>query len=111
MYYLQHYFANFRKPTKLPAPTYVSCLMEWIEAQINNEAVFPTMTDHGFPKNFISICKKILTRLFRVFVHVYIHHFDRIVALGAVRAQTSIVFLLFPNVMPVNLSMKLTCPF
>jgi hypothetical protein len=75
---------QYKKPTKLPAPTYVSCLMDWIETQINNEAVFPTMTDHGFPKNFISICKKILTRLFRVFVHVYIHHFDRIVALGAV---------------------------
>lgn len=35
------------------------------------------------------LCKKILTRLFRVFVHVYIHHFDRIVSIGAV----SIVFI------------------
>ena len=26
---------------------------------------------------------QILTRLFRVFVHVYIHHFDRLVAIGA----------------------------
>jgi len=30
------------------------------------------------------LCKKILTRLFRVFVHVYIHHFDRIISIGAV---------------------------
>lgn len=36
-----------------------------------------------FPKNFIQICKKILCRLFRVFVHVYIHHFDRIILMGA----------------------------
>ncbi|XP_042579418.1 MOB kinase activator 3B-like [Cyprinus carpio] len=36
-----------------------------------------------FPKNFIQICKKILCRLFRVFVHVYIHHFDRILLMGA----------------------------
>eukprot|EP00061_Rhincodon_typus_P013362 g39691.t1 len=36
-----------------------------------------------FPKNFMQLCKKILTRLFRVFVHVYIHHFDRISAMGA----------------------------
>ena len=37
-----------------------------------------------FPKAFIPTCKKILTRLYRVFVHVYIHHFDKIVAIGAV---------------------------
>lgn len=41
-------------------------------------------SDVPFPKSFIPLCKKILTRLFRVFVHVYIHHFDRIVAIGAV---------------------------
>lgn len=40
--------------------------------------------DVPFPKNFIPLCRKILTRLFRVFVHVYIHHFDRVVAIGAV---------------------------
>lgn len=27
--------------------------------------------------------KKILSRLFRVFVHVYIHHFDRIAQMGS----------------------------
>lgn len=36
-----------------------------------------------FPRNFMQLCKKILTRLFRVFVHVYIHHFDRITTMGA----------------------------
>ncbi|XP_034948441.1 MOB kinase activator-like 3 [Chelonus insularis] len=74
---------KYKKPTALPAPQYISLLMDWIEAQINNEAVFPVSTDVPFPKTFISLCKKILTRLFRVFVHVYIHHFDRIVAIGA----------------------------
>ena len=29
------------------------------------------------------VCKKILTRLYRVFVHVYVHHFDRMMAIGA----------------------------
>ena len=37
-----------------------------------------------FPKNYISVVKTILKRLFRVFVHVYIHHFDKLVAIGAV---------------------------
>lgn len=36
-----------------------------------------------FPKNFQQVCKKILSRLFRVFVHVYIHHFDSICNMGA----------------------------
>ncbi|XP_033731128.1 MOB kinase activator 3C-like, partial [Pecten maximus] len=36
-----------------------------------------------FPKNFTPTVKKILTRLFRVFVHVYIHHFDKLLALEA----------------------------
>ncbi|XP_075229571.1 MOB kinase activator-like 3 [Lycorma delicatula] len=40
-------------------------------------------TDVPFPKTFTPLCRKILKRLFRVFVHVYIHHFDRIVAIGA----------------------------
>ena len=33
---------------------------------------------------FAAVAKKILTRLYRVFVHVYIHHFDKLVAIGAV---------------------------
>ena len=37
-----------------------------------------------FPKNYLSTVKKILSRLYRVFVHVYIHHFDKLVGLGAV---------------------------
>ncbi|XP_011638365.1 MOB kinase activator-like 3 isoform X2 [Pogonomyrmex barbatus] len=74
---------KYKKPTALPAPQYVTLLMDWIEAQINNEAVFPVSTDVPFPKTFVPLCRKILTRLFRVFVHVYIHHFDRIVAIGA----------------------------
>lgn len=36
--------AKFKKPTPLPAVQYVSHLMDWTEAQINNENVFPTRT-------------------------------------------------------------------
>jgi len=74
---------KYKKPTRLPAPQYISLLMEWVEAQINDESLFPVSCDVPFPKTFHSQCKKILARLFRVFVHVYIHHFDRLVAIGA----------------------------
>ena len=77
--------------------------MDWIETQINDENIFPVTTDVPFPKTFqVSqqktlwpsilsftfclflqpVCKKILTRLYRVFVHVYVHHFDRMMAIG-----------------------------
>lgn len=36
-----------------------------------------------FPKTFLQAVRKILSRLFRVFVHVYIHHFDRIAQMGS----------------------------
>lgn len=63
---------NYKKPTHLSAPQYISLLMEWIEKQINDETVFPVTVGVPFPKNFQSVCKKLLNRLFRVFVHVYI---------------------------------------
>ncbi|CAP26482.1 Protein CBG05852 [Caenorhabditis briggsae] len=74
---------EYKKPTRLPAPQYMQLLMDWIEVRINDESIFPSSTNVSFPKDFRQICKKILTRLFRVFVHVYIHHFDRIRELGA----------------------------
>uniref|UniRef100_A0A1L8DXG3 Putative cell cycle-associated protein mob1-1 n=1 Tax=Nyssomyia neivai TaxID=330878 RepID=A0A1L8DXG3_9DIPT len=74
---------QYRKPTALPAPKYIELLMDWVECQINNENLFPVSTDIPFPRSFSTLCRKILTRLFRVFVHVYIHHFDRIVSIGA----------------------------
>ncbi|XP_060065072.1 MOB kinase activator 3B-like [Ylistrum balloti] len=74
---------NYKRPTSLAAPKYISNLMEWVEEQINNEEIFPVKVGVPFPKNFIPTVKKILTRLFRVFVHVYIHHFDKLLALEA----------------------------
>ncbi|XP_053209335.1 MOB kinase activator-like 3 isoform X2 [Panonychus citri] len=44
---------KFKKPTPQPAPKYVGFLMDWTEAQINNEDIFPVKTDVPFPKNFI----------------------------------------------------------
>ena len=61
---------------------YISHLMDWIEGQINDEAIFPVKNDVPFPKTFVSVNKKILTRLYRVFVHVYVHHFDRLMEIG-----------------------------
>ncbi len=74
---------SYKKPTHLPAEKYIGLLMEWIENQVNDETLFPCTKDIPFPKNFHANCKKLVNRLFRVFVHVYIHHFDRITQIGA----------------------------
>ncbi|CAF1009154.1 unnamed protein product [Adineta steineri] len=75
---------KYKKPTSLNAHDYMTLLMEWIETILNDESIFPVQTGiGGFPKNFRSTCKKILSRLYRVFVHVYVHHFDHIVDLQA----------------------------
>jgi len=74
---------KYRKPTNLPAFQYVKELMNWIEKQVNDEAIFPTKVGVPFPPKFENICSKILTRLHRVFIHVYIHHFDRVQSMGA----------------------------
>jgi len=37
-----------------------------------------------FPRNYIVTVRKMLSRMYRVFVHVYIHHFDKLVSVGAV---------------------------
>lgn len=74
---------KYKKPTALTAPKYINLLMDWIDSLINSDAIFPTQMGTPFPKAFLPTCKKILTRLYRVFVHVYIHHFDKIVSIGA----------------------------
>lgn len=35
-----------------------------------------------FPKNFLTIAKTILKRLFRVYAHIYHQHFDQVIKLS-----------------------------
>uniref|UniRef100_A0A1I8IPG6 MOB kinase activator-like 2 n=1 Tax=Macrostomum lignano TaxID=282301 RepID=A0A1I8IPG6_9PLAT len=74
---------QYKKPTSLPAREYIHLLMDWVETQISDEELFPTDSSRPFPKTYLASVKKIFTRLFRVFVHVYIHHFEHLVSVGA----------------------------
>ena len=58
-------------------------LMSWVEAQLNDETLFPLQLGTPFPKNFQSVVKNIFKRLFRVYAHIYHSHFQKIVGLGA----------------------------
>ena len=69
---------KYPKATKVAAPEYVNLLMNWIEAQINDESIFPSDDSREYPQNFLEIVTNIFRRLFRVYAHVYYYHFARI---------------------------------
>uniref|UniRef100_A0A096MB78 MOB kinase activator 3A n=1 Tax=Poecilia formosa TaxID=48698 RepID=A0A096MB78_POEFO len=63
----------------------MSLIHDPIKRGADSKRVSPSAAPPGtpFPKCFMQVAKKILSRLFRVFVHVYIHHFDRVSQMGA----------------------------
>jgi MOB kinase activator 1 len=69
---------RYQKATSVSAPEYMVLLFDWINLLFEDEAIFPTNPNTPFPKNFIRIVKKIMARLFRVFVHLYYHHYEEI---------------------------------
>eukprot|EP00727_Mastigamoeba_balamuthi_P005494 m51a1_g1564 putative mob kinase activator 1a isoform x1 (212) ;mRNA; f:51918-53113 len=69
-------------PVIVPAPEYVDLLADWAFEQLNDPTLFPE-AGTGYPKNFIPACKKILTRLFRVFGHIYHSHWEDVKRVGA----------------------------
>lgn len=71
------------KPIKVSAPEYVDRLMTWIEGQTDRDDIFPTRAGAPYPPHFEAIVKNIFKRLFRVYAHVYHHHFASIVELRA----------------------------
>ena len=75
--YLWQDDTKHRKPVKLTAPDYIITLIEWVDDILQDETVFPPTDDIPFPKTFKKTCSKVLRRLYRIFVHIYIEHFDR----------------------------------
>ncbi|KAK9465050.1 Mob1/phocein [Lipomyces arxii] len=73
---------KFKRPTTLSAPDYIEHLMNWVQSYFENEAVFPSKIGVPFPKNFQQIIAKIFKRLYRVYAHIYCHHFEIITQLG-----------------------------
>ncbi|KXN68302.1 Mob1/phocein, partial [Conidiobolus coronatus NRRL 28638] len=70
------------EPIQVPAPKYVDLLMTWIQAQIDNERLFPTKLGIPFSANFPSVVKVIFKRLHRVYAHLYHSHFDHLLSIG-----------------------------
>ncbi|KAG5439617.1 hypothetical protein PCANB_002194 [Pneumocystis canis] len=73
---------KYKKPTKMSAPEYIETLLQWVLSFIDDESIFPTKNGFPFPKCFLLIIRQIYKRLFRVYAHIYCHHFSAIIALG-----------------------------
>ncbi|MCJ1267859.1 Mitotic exit network component [Lobaria immixta] len=80
--YLWQDSENFKRPTKMPAPEYIEHLMAWVQGNIDNESMFPSRIGVGFPKTFPVLIRQVFKRLYRVYAHIYCHHYPVIVQLG-----------------------------
>ncbi|XP_049851381.1 MOB kinase activator-like 1 homolog C [Schistocerca gregaria] len=64
------------KAESLSAPVYIEKLFGWVASQIDDESVFAT--NGVYSKAFIPTVKKIVSRMFRVYAHIYYEHLDAI---------------------------------
>ncbi|KAK9460575.1 Mob1/phocein [Lipomyces oligophaga] len=78
--YLWQDSEKYKKPTKLSAPEYIENLMNWVQNYF--ETVFPSEIGVPFPPRFLQLVRKIFKRLYRVYAHIYCHHFEVITSLG-----------------------------
>lgn len=84
----------------MAAPAYIEQLMAWVQANIDNEQVLPSKIgkfSHSgrqlksiltsasgvpFPKSFPALVRQIFKRMYRVYAHIYCHHYPVIRELG-----------------------------
>lgn len=74
--------SNLSKPVSVSAPKYVESLMTWIQSLFDDENIFPSKMGQPFPPQFQSLVKTIMKRLFRIYAHIYCHHFNEVIELG-----------------------------
>lgn len=87
---------NGKQPVSMSAPGYIESLMDWIQNFLDDETVFPCKMGVPFPKQFPILVKTIMKRLFRVYAHIYCHHFDEINELNLqIHLNTSLKHFVF----------------
>lgn len=74
---------HYKKPTRVPAPVYIDELLNWVNSQIADPALFPVDDRAQFPPKFMSKVKNIYKRMFRLYAHIYWSHFEKIRSIGA----------------------------
>ncbi|KAI8098225.1 Mob1/phocein [Gilbertella persicaria] len=69
------------KKIKLCAPQYIDYMASSIQNMMNDESLFPTKSGSEFSPEFCCLIKRIFGQLFRLFGHIYHHHYDKILSL------------------------------
>jgi hypothetical protein len=69
------------KKIKLSAPQYIDYMASSIQNMMGDETLFPTKAGKEFPKEFSQLVRRIFGQLFRLFAHIYHHHYDKILSL------------------------------
>ncbi|ESU39565.1 Mob1-like protein [Giardia duodenalis] len=69
----------YKKPTPVTAPMYITLLFQWVQGQLEDEAIFPTSPTTPLPKEFPKIVRNIFRRLFRVYAHIFMCHYGTLV--------------------------------
>lgn len=73
--------ANNRQ-VSLPASQYIDLALTWINNKVTDKHLFPTKDNIPFPPEFLRDVQRIMVQMFRIFAHIYHHHFDKIVHLS-----------------------------
>lgn len=74
--------ANNRQ-VSLPAGQYIDLALTWINNKVSDTNLFPTQNNLSFPpERFLKDVQRIMVQMFRIFAHIYHHHFDKIVHLS-----------------------------
>jgi len=71
------------RPVLLSAPDYMERLIAYAHGIIADPEIFPTDMTPSFPADFEQICSKLLKRIFRIYAHTYLGHFEVIRDNGA----------------------------
>jgi MOB kinase activator 1 len=96
---------KIRKPIKCSAPKYVDYMMTWVQTTLDDETMcgasshrehlwslqhsvspwrrFPVRVGEPFPPTIRDTMCTMFKRLFRVYAHMYLHHFDDLRDMGA----------------------------
>ncbi|KAI8374896.1 Mob1/phocein [Blakeslea trispora] len=69
------------KKIKLCAPQYIDSMASSIQSMMEDESLFPTKAGRDFPQDFPFLIRRIFEQLFRLFAHIYYHHYDKILSL------------------------------
>eukprot|EP01128_Nolandella_sp_AFSM9_P002793 TRINITY_DN13182_c0_g1_i1.p1 TRINITY_DN13182_c0_g1~~TRINITY_DN13182_c0_g1_i1.p1 ORF type:complete len:219 (+),score=22.51 TRINITY_DN13182_c0_g1_i1:79-735(+) len=80
---------QYKTPVALSAPKYIELLMKWVNDLIANPKIFPVLPQDAFPDSFEATAQSIFKRLFRVYAHIFHHHLQEVIGLGAEAHLTS----------------------